>query len=352
MKKILQILMSNYRFISQTLAFRKRYKKINKDLFKKNLGSEHIQKYIEKWSVFGFKVEVDTFILCYNLSGIIDYNIVPENLFAAVIEPKLNKYKNKQLSFIAIKNIYSKWFEGEDIFPKIYLNKIDGIYYDGYLKAIDDLDNYLNNVEINFPIICKPSLGTAGGQGVKTLKNLEDMKNNLDFYDNLVFQEKIVQHDSLQKIHTGINSIRTCLYRTKSGKFKVINNSIRFGVNGGIDNLTAGGMACNIHDNGKLNSYAVKKYCEKFFNHPNSNVRFSEVVIPNYSNLFEVTEYIANQIPLCNLVSLDMCLDINGRWRCLEINLTSQTIRFAQYAGKGFFADYTDDIIKDLVSSK
>lgn len=351
-RNILCLFKDKYTLFTRTSAFKKRYKNIDQSLFNKTLNQNHLDNYIKKWSIFGSKVETETFLLCYNLSGIIDYNIIPENFFAAIIEPKLNKYKGKQLSFLSVKNIYSKWFKENSVFPKTYFNKIDGIYYDDQLDLIDNINNFLENSNFEYPLICKPSLGTAGGIGVKILKNLDEVKSNLDQYENLVFQEKIKQSKYLEKINPGMNSIRTCLYRTKNGKFKVLNNSIRFGVDGGMDNETAGGLVCNINEDATLNKYAVKKYCEKFLCHPNSNIRFSEVTIPNYNKLSEVAETIANQIPLCNLVSLDMCLDSNNQWRCLEINLTSQTIRFAQYAGKPFFGGYTDEVINRIVDKK
>ena len=352
LKNIIRFLKSKYTLFSQTNAFKRRYKNIDESLFKKSLDQSHLDKYVEKWSVFGLKVETDTFLLCYNLSGVVDYNIIPENFFAAIIEPKLNKYKGKQLSFLAVKNIYSKWFTDSSIFPKTYLNKIDGVYYDKELKLIANIDKYLEESNFVYPLICKPSLGTAGGIGVKILKNLQEVKANLNYYENLVFQEKIQQNIILEKINPGMNSIRTCLYRTSNGEFKVVNNSIRFGVDGGMDNETAGGLVCNINEDGTLNKYAVKKYCEKFLSHPNSNVKFSEIVLPNYKELSEVAENIANQIPLCNLVSLDMCLDSNNQWRCLEINLASQTIRFSQYAGKAFLGEYTNEVINRIVGKK
>lgn len=194
---------------------------------------------------------------------------------------------------------------------------------------------------------CKLSIGIAGGIGIKAINNLKEV---LSTYENLACQEKIIQSKLIDRINPGINSIRTCLYRTRSGKFKVLNNSIRFGVAGSLDNETAGGLVCNIGNNGYLNTYAVKKYCEKHKIHPDSKVSFSDIVIPFYDNLFQVAEMIANQIPLCNLVSLDMCLDINNNWRCIEINLAEQTIRFAQYAGVGFFGDYTDEVIKGVLN--
>lgn len=338
-----------YKFYMHTRAFEKRYKNVNKDLFNLTIDKLHIDKYVQRWSSFGVKVEIDTFLLCYNLSGKIDYNIVPENIFASIIEPGLNKYALKESSFLAIKNMYEKWFKCNQYFPKSYFHKIDNIFYDSKFNIIENIDYFIENNSIEFPIVCKPSLGTAGGDGILFLKNMNDLKSSLNTYNHLVFQEKIIQNRDIELIHSGISSIRTCLYRDKTGAFKILNNSIRFGVNGSLDNVSAGGISCNIDENGKLNQYAVGKYCDKYTYHPNSEINFSEIIIPSYSKLSEVAIKIANEIPLCNLVSLDMCLDANNEWRCLEINLYNQTIRFAQYAGKSFFGKYTDEVIERVI---
>lgn len=347
-KKIIFSSSKKYRFHSQTKAFNRRYKNIDQSLFKNSLNKSVINKYKEKWSIFGVKVETDTFLLCYNISNKIDYNIIPENIFSAIIEPYLNRYK--ELSFLSIKNIYEKWFDNGDLFPKSYFHKIDNIYYDDCLNIIENIESFLDSQNLIYPIICKPSMGTSGGVGVRVVNSLEELKVSLGSYENLVYQEKILQNKLIDRINPGMNSIRTCLFRTKDGKFKVLNNSIRFGVDGSLDNETAGGIVCNINESGKLNDYAVTKYCKKYMNHPNSKSVFSEISIPFYDKLAEVAESIANEIPLCDLVSLDMCLDINNKWRCIEINLDGQTIRFAQYAGIGFFGKYTDEAISEVLS--
>lgn len=343
---------SLYRFSNQTRAFRKRYENIDSSLLESNLDNEVIKNYKDKWKTIWPIVETDTLILCHNLSNRVDLNIVPENIFAAIIEPKLNLYKDKQLSFLSVKNIYNQWFNDSSVFPKVYFHKIDNIYYDEHFDIISDLTSFLDqNKEIfKFPLVCKPSIGTSGGIGVKILHNMQSIKESIDQYPNLVFQELIIQNKFLQSISPSMNSIRTCLYRTKNGKFKVINNSIRFGINGSLDNETAGGIVCNIDSNGILNNYAVSKYCEKYTHHPNTNIEFGKVTIPNYDSLYSCAESIANQIPLANLVSLDMCLDNEGNWRCIEINLDAQTIRFRQYAGYGFFGEYTNEIIRKFKS--
>ncbi|WP_157491861.1 sugar-transfer associated ATP-grasp domain-containing protein [Gelidibacter mesophilus] len=348
-KKIVEFLRFRYYYYDRTQAFEARNKNVNKVLFINRLDGDIIKKYKEKWSVLGLKVEHKTFILCYNLSGKIDYNIVPENIFAALIESKLNIYK--ELMFFDIKNIYEKWFDNKNFFPKSYFHKIDNIYYDSNMQIIEDIDAFLKNLKISFPIIVKPSKDTKGGAGVEMIKNFSGLLHGMKKNKHLVFQELILQNDYLNSINSGINSIRTCLYRTKAGVFEVLNNSIRFGIDGGLDNLTGNGIVCNIKEDGSLNEYAVNKYAVKYLEHPNSRVRFKDVVIPHFEELNKNAISIANHIPLCRLVSLDMCLDKNNNWRCIEINTQGQTILFAQYAGQGFFGKFTDEII-DLVKHK
>lgn len=349
-KNLISLSIQEYRFHQQTKAFKKRYKNIESSLFENKLDDKIINEYKKRWLPLGYKVEIDTFLLCYNLSGKVNYDIVPENIFAAIIEPYLNHYK--EIHFLSVKNIYEKWFDKKHLFPISYFHKIDDIYYDNNFNIIEDIENFLDNEHLIYPLICKPSMGTGGGVGVKLLYSLEEVKKSLGDYKSLVFQEKILQNDLIEKMSPGINSIRTCLYRTEDGKFKVLNNSIRFGVDGSLDNETAGGIVCNINENGRLNKYAVSKYCEIFTQHPNSQSVFQEISIPFYEKLSVIAESIANEIPLCNLVSLDMCLDIDSNWRCIEINLSRQTIRFAQYAGKGFFGIHTDELISKITKKK
>lgn len=341
--------LQRYRVYSSTKAFNRRYQKYDQIFFKENVSKDIIQKYKDKWSVLGEKVETATFMLSYNLSNKIDYNIVPENLFAAIIEKKLNPYK--ELSFFSVKNVYEKWFDNSEVFPLSYFHKIDGVYYDKEFHIINDIKQFIENSTFKYPLILKPSKDTYGGAGVSKVKDKTELLERINEYEHLVCQELIYQNKYLSTINnSSVNSVRSCLYRDKSSSFKILNNSIRFGVNGGLDNETAGGIVCNINDNGQLTEYAVDKYANKFFVHPNSQLKFQEFKVPFYEDLNKIVVEISNQIPLCNLVSLDMTLDINNKWRCLEINLSGQTIRFAQYAGKGFFGKYTNEVIERMLA--
>ncbi len=344
LKLFFRKLYSTYAFLKATRAFKNRYRSIKSDLFRNSLETKVIDKYIARWSPLGKKVEVDTFLLCYNLSGKIDYDIVPENIFCVLLEPLLNPYK--EVSFFAMKNIYYKWFSDNKLFPKAYFHKIDGLYFDSDLVPINDIKSFINMSDFVFPIVLKASKDTYGGIGVRFANSRHEIFELLCEFDFFVCQEKLTQNTDLNQINTfGLNTIRVCLYRTINGKFVVLNHSIRFGVGGALDNETAGGIVCNISHEGVLNHYAVDKYANKFYEHPDTCVKFKEVKIPLFNQLLETSLMLANELIACNLVSLDMVLDAAGAWRCVEVNLEGQTIRFAQYAGSGFFGSYTDEVL-------
>lgn len=107
-----------------------------------------------------------------------------------------------------------------------------------------------------------------------------------------------------------------------------------------------------IDDSGVFNNYGIDKFGIKYSEHPNSNYKFSEKILPFYTEMIEASEKVANEIFLTRLVSLDMCLDSNDKWKCIEVNLLGQTIRFAQYAGKPFFGEFTDSLYDEIVSAK
>lgn len=171
------------------------------------------------------------------------------------------------------------------------------------------------------------------------------------YIHNLVVQEKLKQSSKISRFNPdSINSIRVCLLKV-DGEFVVINTSLRMGKDGSLDNETAGGIVCSISEEGKLNNFAVDKFCSKYFFHPNTEVVFDGEIIPFYPSLISTSQKIAKNIFNTDLISLDMCLDDKGVWRCIELNLFGQTIRFAQYAGKPFFGEYTDYVINKIAKN-
>lgn len=296
----------------------------------------------KKWKNFHGKVNLNTYRLCTNLSGVLSVNYVPEEIFSIDIEKSLNP--DLKVDYLSNKSFYNNWFD-KGLFPKDIFHKIDGAYYNQNLDPISI--DMVEKLKIDFPVVLKPNKDTFGGEDINFVKDKINLLELISSRNNFVVQEKLDQHSFFAKYNNkGINTIRVCTYRSVvDNTTKILNASLRFGVRGSLDNETAGGVVCNITDEGNLCGSAKDKYAFNFTEHPDSKIAF-EGKIPHFEDMLEIAKKVSEKIFYARLISLDMCLDSDENWRVIEINLTGQTIRFAQYAGLPFFGKYTDEVIK------
>lgn len=350
-KSFSQLLSKTKLTISVYNSWSNRYKAVYKNPnFQLNaLTHEEKEEYRNYWKVVSPHVSFKTVEVSKSLSGIFDKRIVPEEFYALYIEPILNN--DRSSSFLENKSIYNKWFDAS-IFPKDFFHKINNNYYTHDFNRIDNIEEYIGN-QINdsdFPIVIKPSKDSFGGANIYFINTVEDVKKVIKKHPNLVVQEKIKQSELINEIiKDSINTIRVCLYKDKEDKIHVLNTNIRMGKDGSLDNETAGGIVCHIDSKGTLNGYAVDKHASKYFMHPNSKYVFEGKQLPFYNDLISISKSVASKVIGARLISLDMCLDSSNNWRCIEINLFGQTIRFAQYAGHPFFGSYTEEVIKEIL---
>lgn len=347
-KNMLDLTNSSRQHYSVYHSFYKRHKLVyQQPSFKLSRLTESEKKeYLSYWKPVSTNISLKTVEISKSLSGRFDKHIVPEEVYALYIEPKLNN--DKSIKYLENKSIYNKWFN-KGTFPSDYFHKIDNCYYNSELELIEDINVFINeNIqESDFPLIIKPNRDSYGGANIYFVDKKSDICNILENHSNLVVQEKLNQSELLNVFNpVSINTIRVCLYKDSSGHLHVINTSLRMGKDGSLDNETAGGIVCNIKPSGILNDYAVDKFAVKYFKHPNSNFEFKDHLFPMYSDLLETSIEVGEKVVGARVISLDMALDSSDEWRCIEINLFGQTIRFAQYAGEPFFGDFTDEIIE------
>ncbi len=340
--------------VSVYIDFYNSHKRIyNSPDFKKiSLTKDEKKSYRDYWKQVSPIISFRTVEISKSLSGVFDKRIVPEEFFPLYIEYSLNTERN--VDFLANKSIYNKWF-GRGIFPKDFFHKIDGSYYTYEFDIIDNIEAFIDNTinDNDFPIVIKPNKGTYGGKDVYFVSNKEDIKKIINQHSNLVIQEKIEQSERINVFNKdSVNTVRVCLYKDDSGVVHMLNASLRMGKDGSLDNMTDGGIVCNIKSDGILNNYANDILAKKYLKHPNSGFIFENQKFPFYQDLIEASKIVAKGVIGASLVSMDMALDSNEKWRCIELNLVGQTIEFPQNAGEPFFGEFTDEIINKLSSSQ
>lgn len=343
--------------------------KINKiyEIFKQNNttnkpGITDIKKHKEKWSILDKNVNTKFYEIISKVSGKNDINIVPEDIYYGIIEPSLNNY-NMNLVY-SDKNFYDNYYSNSEIFPKVFLRNINGIYYDRnyeYTENNLDIENYF---QYQTKLIVKPSLDTGGGINVQIFYKKDDNKyynkNNekltfqyLDknYKENYLIQEFIESSTYFKQFNeTSLNTIKVFTYRSVKDNSIIINNCVlRIGKEGAeLDNETLGGISCFIHSNGKLNDFAVDKYGNKYFHLPHKpDFKFSNCEnLPQFDEIKIIAEKIAKKNYYFRLIGFDFCIDSNNKIRLIELNYAGNGISFFQMPNATLFGENTDEIIK------
>lgn len=339
-----------WKFLSVYSAFYKSHKKIyNSPDFKKiSLTKEEKREYRDYWKTISPIMSFKTVEISKSLSGIFNKHVIPEEFFPLYVEYSLNT--DRSTNFLTNKSIYNKWF-GKGVFPKDFFHKFDDSYYTYEFGIIENIEEFIDKTisEADFPIVIKPNKGSYGGKDIYFVNNKEEIKSIIKQHPNLVVQEKIEQSESINLFNKdSVNTVRACLYKDDNGVMHMLNASLRMGKDGSLDNMTAGGIVCSINSKGMLNKYANDIRAKKYLEHPNSGFVFENHEFPLYQDLVEVSKSVANAVIGARLISLDMALDSNEKWRCIELNVNGQTIEFPQNAGEAFLGEYTDEVMNKI----
>jgi len=343
-KQIFNSLLEKYRYQNLCTAWKNRHKKVKNIIGGFSFPCD-TEEYKKKWKILNNKFNCDTLYTCFTISGKYEINYIPEELFEGVIEKKLNA---NAPNFLQHKSFYNRIFPAHPFIADSF-HKIGGIYFSAVHKQICKNELEALTEELQFPLVVKKSVDTAGGRDVHFVQNKSELLKAINLFSDLVVQPVMKPHPYFRKFHDfGLNTIRACLYRSvKTGEVHLLNTTLRLGRDGHLDNETQGGLVCNIQENGKLNNYVVDKYGAKLYEHPNSKIRFADYPpLPAFEELEQVSIDIVKSIPYAHLVSLDLAMNDEGKWKLIEINLEFQTIRFAQYAGHPFLGQFTDEVLE------
>lgn len=312
--------------------------------FKQPLDDRYRKEHREIWKPFHRKFDDATLKICRSISGIADPMIIPEEIFQTDIEPSLNRHP--EAHYLGHKSFYNRWFE-KGIFPDDLLHVVDGELLDGEYHTVTPAQADEMCETFTYPVVMKPNTETWGGSDIRFVESAEALRESISSRTNVVVQNKIRQHPEMSKYHEmSLNTVRVYLYRSvKDNQIHIVNTVLRMGNGARLDNVTAGGLVSLIKEDGHLHGYALDRYGERYTEHPLSGESFTNP-IPEFKELQQLSMEIAQKLFLLRVVGLDLCYDETGRWRAIEINTKGHSIRFAQYAGKPFFGEQTEEVIE------
>lgn len=325
----------------------------NKNMPKEPVPKElrlQVKKY---WKQYGVHISSKWAWYYAARNGIVDPRYIPNTLAYARIDQYFN---DRKLGYgFNDKNYYDKIFSGGGgiKLPITLVRKIKGMLFDADYHQIS-MDKALCILAEEEEVICKPSLESGSGRGITfwhTERDKELMRRFLDDQSeaDYIIQKLIKQHADLNRIHANsINSVRIMSILCADG-VHILSSCLRMGTNESrIDNVTAGGISCGIHEDGKIDDYAYTYYTgERSIKHPQGFV-FSGFCVPSYDKAVELVMKAHPMIAHFRLVSWDIAIDENGDAVLIEANMRKGGINLQQFDNGPMFNDLTDRILKEV----
>ncbi|WP_251539683.1 sugar-transfer associated ATP-grasp domain-containing protein [Peribacillus frigoritolerans] len=347
------------RVILKTLVYVHELKNIRrkKNLFSNvELKKEQEQEIDALWiKNYGKKYSTKWHRLYQSYSGNYDANYFPEILFSTKLEPMLNpRYICRALSDKAITEILIN--DGRVKCPKTFALNANGFYYDSE-RIVINKERFMSIVQNIGDSVIKPTINTSSGRGVRILniKNGVDLITGDDittiikkYKSNFIIQEKLVAHPSYSQLHeSSINTLRVITY-ILDGKVHCAPLSLRIGMNGSfVDNAHAGGIAIGVTNNGKLKKTAFTEMQEAYTVHPDSGIVFEDYQVAKTQEIVGAAKRLHGHLPNLGIISWDFMLESDESIVLIEINITSQSIWFPQFAnGCGIFGENTEKMIR------
>lgn len=304
------------------------------------------------WGALG-RVDCAWLRLYVNLCGIEDKRYIPNDIYIAIVERRLND--GNYNSLISDKNYLERLF-GASNFPTAVLRRMSGVFLDGDYTIITDLKGLLPQSDL----IVKPSINSKGGTGVRRLEYREGQHRTasgaeisaaylVDTYgENFIIQEMVRQHPFCAGFNPGsVNTFRVYVYRSVADEtVHVLKVVFRNGRGTSVvDNQAAGGISCVVNAEGELGRYAVSKDGEVFESHPDSGVIFAGQRVPFFDLIKKLPCDVAARIPSHRALGFDIALTTDNKPLIVEINPMGISLNMMQVDGGPLFGDFTDEVI-------
>jgi hypothetical protein len=203
---------------------------------------------------------------------------------------------------------------------------VDGILYDFTTKKQITIEQLKEN---DWNLFCKLVDGECGNGIFKLKIHRGDIFINGDLVDKetlakrlksgrCLLQDIIKQHPKMSGLHPqSANTIRLVSVKSlKDGVIRVFPSILRIGTGESIvDNTSQGGLAVGVDlETGRLKQYGFYKpqFGLKTEFHPDSNIRFTDFVIPYFEEVKKQAIYFHSMLPGMQSVGWDIAIGEKG----------------------------------------
>ena len=277
---------------------------------------------------------------------------MPDDFYYAFID---EYYSNPQHSAPCDdKNIYDLFFPDVKM-PTTLFRKVGPFYLNDQYEILS-VEDVLGIIKSHEQVIIKQTRFSCGGKGIIFLKS--DQPDNVllselsSIRGSFICQELVKQHPELNKLNdSSLNTIRIQTL-VRNDTVEVLSPLVRVGNKGSrTDNLSSGGMACGINDDGSLKNRVFDLKLHKYEVSP-QGYRFSDIRIPNFEKCTQLVSKLALRFPdITRLMSWDLAINEDAEPILIETNLTFSGVNLHQLANGPIYGNHPEPIIEEVVNN-
>lgn len=281
-----------------------------------------------------------------------DPRYIPDDMWFRTICPHFCRYQST--GCLMDKGMFDRIFPNVRQ-PETVVKNIRGHYFNSNNDRIDKEEAVRLCLQED-KVIIKPSGANGGGSGVQVLHGKEMTAEALGTVfeqygiGGFVLQRFIKQHKDLAAIHEqSINTVRIITFLFK-GKVHVLSAQLRMGAgDSNVDNVSAGGVACSIKEDGWLEERAVTRKSDWSDRHP-GGMLFKDIRVPSYDRIVETAIKLQESMPYLGIIGWDFAVAEDGEPILIEFNSPCNQ---NQIGGKQpTFGDLTDEVLDDVFNKK
>ena len=236
----------------------------------------------------------------------------------------INLTKKEKDTFVTAKSFYKiiHYLNNYDYISIFHDKLIFNKYFNEYLKrdylnlkiaTFEEYENFLNKNTVTF---AKDPIGECG-HGIEKIevKNIKDKK---ELYDKLLknkqflLEEEIVQSDELNEINPNVVNSFRIVTLVNNGQAYVLNNALRVKQDEAEVIGCTNDLYFSFGEDGKIDSNVIDDYGNIYEKHPLTGKKFSDVVVKDVKEAFEMCKKAALEVQEVRYVGWDVAFSDKG----------------------------------------
>ncbi len=296
---------------------------------------------------YGYKYSYDTHILTYSITGEFDAKILPEDMYRASLELKLNNIEQK---FVMSDKNYFEMYMPEVKFPDVIVRNINGVFYDDARNIIskEEADNLISGYE---KVVVKPSVENGSGRGVE-LVDVSNTNVTEKFGKNYVVQKLLRQHPFLSSLNQSSVNVIRIVTLFLNGKVVPLTAALRYGGEGSFTDNKVGkdGKGMTVIGVTKDGTLREKGYfsCGVSVSETPSGRSFGGLKIPKFEEMVELAVKQHSRFPNIRIVGWDFTLNENEDIVVIEYNIKAPGVLYYQWVNGPLFGEKTSEILDEI----